>query len=96
LRRVAAFSIVLGLKVASNTGIECEMRINLRQELRILCVNGKARETRQKYPSPEYSSSSGRQAARFRGAVQALSPGVNGWGLAVARIGQLLRAAPGM
>src|SRR5882724_535072 len=53
LVRSAAVSIVLGLQVHTNSGIQFEMRVNFRQKLDLLCASSQASETNEKCPSPK-------------------------------------------
>lgn len=53
LRRIAAFSILLGLEIHPDSGIQFQMRINFRKKLNVLSTSRQARETNEKCPSPK-------------------------------------------
>jgi hypothetical protein len=52
LRRISAFSIVLGLEIYPNSRIQFEVRVNFRKKLNVLSASGQARGTNEKCPSP--------------------------------------------
>jgi hypothetical protein len=53
LRRIAAFSIVLGLEIYPNSRIQFEMRVNFWKKLNVLSASRQACETNEKCPSPK-------------------------------------------
>jgi hypothetical protein len=53
LRRIPAISIALRLQIRSDRGSQLEMRVNLGQELGLLCASGQGHETNEESPFPK-------------------------------------------